>query len=46
MQGIPGIDGAVAMVAVGTVQTGEVGSPTEVMNSGTENEAILNFVIP
>lgn len=46
MQGVPGIDGVAATVAVGAVQTGEAGSPVEVTNSGTENEAILNFVIP
>ena len=46
MQGIPGIDGVAATVAVGAVQTGEAGSPVEVTNSGTENAAILNFVIP
>ena len=46
MQGIPGIDGVAATVAVGAVQTGEAGSPVEVTNSGTENAAILKFVIP
>lgn len=45
MQGF-GIDGVAATVAVGAVQTGEAGSPVEATNSGTENAAILNFVIP
>lgn len=44
--GAPGKDGAAATVAVGTVTTGEPGTQASVTNSGTENAAVLDFVIP
>lgn len=45
-QGEPGKDGAAATVAVGTVTTGEPDTPASVTNSGTQNAAVLDFVIP
>ncbi len=45
-QGEPGVDGAAATVAVGTVTTGEPDTPASVTNSGTQNAAVLDFVIP
>lgn len=51
-QGEPGKDGAdgqpgaAATITVGTVTTGEPGTQASVVNSGTENAAILDFVIP
>ena len=45
-QGEPGKDGVAATVAVGTVTTGEPDTPASVTNSGTENAAVLDFVIP
>ena len=45
-QGEPGADGAAATVAVGTVTTGEPDTPASVTNSGTQNAAVLDFVIP
>lgn len=44
--GKDGKDGTSATVTVGTVTTGEAGSSASVTNSGTENNVILNFVIP
>lgn len=44
--GAPGKDGAAATVAVGTVATGEPGTQASVTNRGTENAAVLDFVIP
>ena len=44
--GAPGKDGAAATVAVGTVATGEPDTPASVTNSGTENAAVLDFLIP
>lgn len=41
-----GEDGKAAGVRVGTVQTVSYGSPASVTNSGTENEAVLDFQIP
>ena len=41
-----GIPGAAATVTVGTVTTGAAGSQASVTNSGTENDAVLNFTIP
>lgn len=46
VQGESGPDGAAATVTVGTVNTGAPGTQAQVTNSGTENEAILNFTIP
>ena len=31
---------------IGTVTTGEPGTPAQVTNSGTQSEAVLDFVIP
>ena len=45
-KGDPGKDGAAATVTVGTVTTGEPDAPASVVNSGTENAAVLDFVIP
>lgn len=44
--GTPGKDGTAATVAVGTVITGEPDTPASVTNSGTQNAAVLDFVIP
>lgn len=44
--GSPGKDGTAATVTVGTVTTGEPDTPASVVNSGTENAAVLDFVIP
>lgn len=48
-QGIPGIQGntgEAATIKIGTITTGAAGSKANVTNSGTENNAVLNFVIP
>ena len=44
--GAPGKDGAAATVTVGTVTTGEPGTDAAVTNSGTQNAAVLDFVLP
>ncbi len=44
--GANGAPGAAATVTVGTVTTGAAGSSASVTNAGTQNAAILNFVIP
>lgn len=44
--GTPGKDGTAATVAVGTVTTGDPDTPASVTNSGTQNAAVLDFVIP
>lgn len=47
--GIPGAagkDGTSATIRIGTVETGAAGSSAQVTNGGTENAAVLNFVIP
>lgn len=44
--GAPGKDGTAATVTVGTVTTGDPDTPASVVNSGTENAAVLDFVIP
>lgn len=44
--GTDGAPGAAATVTVGTVTTGEPGTAAQVTNSGTENAAVLDFVIP
>jgi len=46
LTGPQGPEGTAATIQVGTVQTGQPGSAVQVTNSGTENDAILNFVIP
>lgn len=44
--GEPGEAGKAATIAVGTVETGEPGTEASVTNTGTENAAVLRFVIP
>ena len=44
--GPSGEDGAAAAVRVGTVTTGEPGTEAAVTNSGTDQDAVLNFTIP
>lgn len=44
--GPPGDPGKSATITVGTVTTGEPGSSAAVTNSGTEADAVLDFVIP
>ncbi len=46
VKGDKGDAGAAATVTVGTVTTGAAGTAASVTNSGTENAAVLNFVIP
>lgn len=45
-QGPQGVPGSAATINVGTVTTGNPGSSAAVTNSGTENAAIFNFLIP
>ena len=45
-QGDTGPTGAAATIRIGTVTTGEPGTPAEVTNSGTDEETVLDFVIP
>ena len=44
--GATGADGTAATVQVGTTTTGAPGTNASVTNTGTENNAVLNFVIP
>lgn len=44
--GATGPQGDAATINVGSVSTTAYGNPAQVVNVGTENEAILNFVIP
>ena len=44
--GATGPTGTSATITIGTVTTGEPGDPAEVTNSGTDENAILDFVIP
>lgn len=44
--GPQGAAGDAATIQVGTVSTTAYGNPAQVSNSGTEHEAVLNFVIP
>ncbi len=44
--GKDGTDGKAATISVGSVTTGEPGTSASVVNSGTENAAILDFLIP
>lgn len=44
--GPPGDDGKAATIKVGKVTTGEPGTPAKVVNSGDENAAVLDFIIP
>lgn len=49
VQGDPGeqgVQGEAATIEVGTVSTTAYGNPAQVTNSGTESEAVLDFVIP
>lgn len=41
-----GADGTAATVSIGTVTTGAAGSSATVVNSGTNQAAVLDFVIP
>ncbi|MBQ9631430.1 MAG: hypothetical protein IJV04_00730 [Lachnospiraceae bacterium] len=43
---VKGQDGQAATIAVGTVTTGAAGSSASVTNSGTQNAAVFDFVIP
>lgn len=42
----PGPPGAAATITIGTVTTGAPGTPADVTNSGTAQNAVLNFTIP
>ena len=44
--GETGPTGPAATITIGSVTTGEPGDPAEVTNSGTDENAILDFVIP
>lgn len=44
--GATGATGTAATIQVGTVTTGEPGSNAQVTNSGDENAAVFDFVIP
>jgi len=49
LQGTPGangLNGTAATVQVGTTMTVSAGAPASVLNSGTANAAVLNFLIP
>lgn len=46
VQGQQGVQGEAATIKVGSVKTGEPDEEASVVNSGTENEAVLDFVIP
>lgn len=45
-KGDAGEPGKAATIAVGAVETGEPGTEVSVTNTGTENAAVLRFVIP
>ena len=45
-QGLQGNPGQAATIQVGEVTTGEPGSEAQVTNSGSENAAVFDFVIP
>lgn len=45
-KGENGADGAAATIKIGTVTTGAPGSNASVNNSGTQTNAVFNFVIP
>lgn len=44
--GDTGVRGAAATISVGSVSTTQYGNPAVVTNSGTANDAVLDFVIP
>jgi len=46
LMGPPGPPGAAATIQVGTTMTVPTGTPASVVNGGTANAAILNFLIP
>lgn len=41
-----GVDGQAATITIGTVTTGDAGTGASVINSGTETNAVFDFVIP
>lgn len=43
---VPGVDGTPASVQIGTVSTGAAGASAAVSNSGTAQNAVLDFTIP
>ena len=45
-QGPPGEEGQAATITVGSTTTGPAGSSASVTNSGTAQDAVLNFTIP
>jgi len=45
-KGDPGAAGAAATIQVGTTMTVPAGRPASVLNGGTANAAVLNFLIP
>ncbi len=45
-QGEQGERGSAATINVGTVSTTAYGNTAQVINSGTEQDAVLDFVIP
>lgn len=46
LRGEKGAAGKAASIGIGTITTGLAGSSADVTNSGSETDAILNFVIP
>jgi len=42
----PGLDGRAATITIGTITIGELGSTYQVINSGTDTDAVLDFVFP
>ena len=46
VRGEQGIQGKAAQISIGTVITGEPGTQASVTNSGTDDDAVLDFVIP
>ena len=45
-RGEQGVPGTAATIQIGTVTTGQPGTDASVTNSGTQQAAVLNFVIP
>tara|TARA_R110000782_G_scaffold24891_1_gene64631 strand:- start:4172 stop:5434 length:1263 start_codon:yes stop_codon:yes gene_type:complete len=46
LQGIQGIQGDAATIAVGTVTTGDAGTSTIITNVGTNGSAVFDFTVP
>ena len=46
VRGEQGIQGKAAQISIGTVITGEPGTQASVTNSGTDEDAVFDFVIP